>query len=135
MIHYDPTASSLTTDRRRRSAIAAVAALAFAGALSATHGAAAQYVGPSSVPASDVKTLIDRGRDDQRAVLRGRIVSHEGGDDYTFEDSTGRIRAEIPARRFPANRPIDERQMVELTGKLDRDRNRVEFEVESLRPL
>jgi len=110
-------------------ALVAIAAIATAPI------ASAQYIRPSSVPQSTVKALLESGKDDQKAVLRGRIVSHDGDDDYTFEDETGRIRVEISANLFPAGQPIDDKRQVELTGELDRDRGKVEFDVDKLRPL
>lgn len=111
------------------------AALVLAVTFAISTPAAAQYTGPSSIPTSTVKALLDEGKDDQRAVLRGRIVSHDGGNDYTFADDTGRIRAEISAKHFPPGQPIDDQRTVELTGELDRDRDGVEFDVDKLRPL
>lgn len=99
-----------------------------------TAPAAAQkgYSGPSTVPVKTVKVLTDTGHDDENAVLRGRIVSHDGGDHYTFEDETGRIRVDIDNKDFPAGVQIDEKTKVELRGELDRDRNGVEFDVDSI---
>ncbi len=127
-----------------RAALAATAAaLAVGGALaqgytgpSAAGGApAAQrgYAGPSSIPAMTVKELLDKGKDDQRAVLRGRIVSHDGGENYTFDDGTGRIRVEIEPKHFPTGRTIDDKTVVELTGELDKGFRDVEFEVDQIK--
>lgn len=88
------------------------------------------YVGPSTVALTNVRTLLEHGVDNQNAKLRGRIVSHEGGKHYTFEDDTGRIRVEIKQRYFPAQQSIDAQTRVELIGELDKDSHRMEFEVE-----
>ena len=93
------------------------------------------YAGPSSIPVMSVKELLDKGRDDQHAVLRGRIVSHDGGENYTFDDGTGTIRVELKPRHFPAGQTIDDKTNVELSGKLDKDFRKVEFEVRQLRVL
>lgn len=61
-------------------------------ALALPFAASAQYAGPSSVPAMTVKQLLDTGKDDQHATLRGFIVSHDGGEHYTFADDSGRMR-------------------------------------------
>jgi len=99
-----------------------------------TGAAAPQgYAGPSAIPAMSVKELLDKGRDDQHATLRGRIVSHDGGKKYTFDDGTGRIRVEIKPKHFPAGRAIDDKTVVELTGELDKGFNKVEFEVDQIR--
>ncbi len=87
------------------------------------------YTGPSSLAVSSVKSLLDDGRDDQPARLQGRIVSHDGGDKYTFADDSGRITVEIDAKRFPAGQSIGADQRVELQGELERDWRRVHFDV------
>ncbi|MGE8320626.1 MAG: YgiW/YdeI family stress tolerance OB fold protein [Comamonas sp.] len=122
------------------------AALAAGGALaqgytgpssekSATAAATQGYAGPSSIRAMSVKELLDTGKDDQHAILRGRIVSHDGGEHYTFDDGTGRIRVEIKRKHFPANQSIDDKTMVELTGEFDKGFTKVEFEVDQIRVL
>ncbi len=110
-------------------------AATLAAALGVSGGAMAQYTGPSSVPVMTVKQLLEQGRDDQYATLRGRIVSHDGGDDYTFEDETGRIRVDIDAKDFPAGQSFDDKRQIEITGEFDKGRNGDEFEVEQLRML
>lgn len=93
------------------------------------------YTGPSSVAVMSVKALIDTGRDDQNAILRGRIVSHDGDDHYTFDDGTGRIRVDIDKDEFPAGVKIDDKTMVELRGEVDRDRQGIEFDVDEIRVM
>lgn len=124
-----------------------LASAALAGALAAGGASAQGYTGPSSVPAdaqrgyagpssvavTSVKTLIETGRDDQKAILRGRIVSHDGGDHYTFDDGTGRIRVDIDDHDFPAGVKIDDKTTVELHGELDLDRKGIEFDVDAIR--
>jgi len=95
----------------------------------------AQYTGPTSVPHSTARALMESGRDKQPAVLQGRIVSHDGGKRYTFADDSGRLPLEISPKYLPQGRPFDERQRVELTGKLDKDFRKTEFEVKQLRLL
>jgi len=106
--------------------------------------ALAQYSGPrtqsqsgygnsaSALTPTTVQQLLATGRDDQVAVLRGRIVSWQGGKHYTFDDGTGQIRLEIKPLRFPLDQKIDETTEVELVGELERDRKGVEFEVERI---
>ncbi|WP_313620599.1 NirD/YgiW/YdeI family stress tolerance protein [Achromobacter sp.] len=97
--------------------------------------AAQGYSGPSTVAVTTVKELLANGRDDQNAILRGRIVSHDGDDHYTFDDGTGQIRVEIDHDDFPAGQKIDDKTQVELRGELDRDRKGVEFDVDSIRVM
>lgn len=115
--------------------IAGAQAQGYAGPSKAPDAARQGYAGPSSVPVTTVKALTETGHDDQDAVLRGRIVSHDGGDHYTFEDDTGRIKVDIDDKRFPAGVRIDEKTMVELEGELDRDRHGVEFDVDRVRVM
>lgn len=93
----------------------------------------AEYVGPSTVAQASVQQLSQSGRDDQYAVLRGRLVSHDGGKHYTFEDSSGRMTVEISPKVMPVERKFDAQQQLELTGKLDKDFRKTEFEVKQLR--
>ncbi len=98
---------------------------------SAAPGAA--YTGPSSVPVTTVKQLLASASDDQHARLQGRIVSHDGGKNYTFADDTGRMPVEISAKRFPPSQPIGADQRVEIAGEVDKDLRKMEFEVDSVR--
>lgn len=85
---------------------------------------------PGTVPLMTVKQLLDAGRDDQPARLQGRIVSHESGERYTFEDATGRITVEIDNEDFPAGQTVSDKQRVELLGEFDKGLRRTEFEVD-----
>ena len=98
-------------------------------AATAQHGS---YSGPSSVPLMTVKQLLEAGQDDQHARLQGRIVSHDGGDKYTFADDSGRITVEIDDDRFPAGQSIGAEQRVELFGEFDKGLRKREFEVDRI---
>ncbi|ARP93523.1 YgiW/YdeI family stress tolerance OB fold protein [Bordetella genomosp. 13] len=95
-------------------------------------GKPAAYSGPSSVPLMTVKQLLDTGTDDQHARLQGRIVSHDGGDRYTFEDDSGRISVEIDDDDFPQGQPISAQTRVELLGEFDKGRRGSELEVDKI---
>lgn len=112
-----------------------VSAQGYTGPSTAPAGAQQGYAGPSSVAVTSVKVLLETGRDDQNAILRGRIVSHDGDDHYTFDDGTGRIRVDIDDDDFPVGVKIDDKTMVELHGELDRDRKGVEFDVDEIRVM
>ncbi|MFT3719348.1 YgiW/YdeI family stress tolerance OB fold protein [Pseudorhodoferax sp.] len=90
------------------------------------------YTGPSSVPLTTVQQLLAAGRDDQPARLQGRLVSHDGGDRYTFADDTGRITAEIDAKDFPPGQAIGAEQRVELHGEFEKGRRTTKFEVDRI---
>lgn len=109
------------------------AALALGMSL-AMSAAFAQYAGPSTVPTMTVKQLLDTGKDDQHATLRGFIVSHDGGEHYTFADDSGRMKVEIDAKHFPAGVKIDDKVRVEITGEFDKDLvgNKAELDVKRL---
>jgi uncharacterized protein (TIGR00156 family) len=109
--------------------------LAIGGVLAAPLTAAwAQYSGPSSVQAMTVKQLLDTGKDDQHATLRGFIVSHDGGEHYTFADDSGRMKVEIDAKHFPPGVKIDDKVRVEISGEFDKDMvgNKAELDVKRL---
>lgn len=107
----------------------------YTGPSSAPSAKQQGYTGPSSVPAMSVKDMTANGRDDQNAILRGRIVSHDGDDHYTFDDGTGRIRVDIDDDDFPAGVKIDDKTTVELHGEVDRDRKSIEFDVDEVRVM
>lgn len=94
--------------------------------------ASGAYSGPSSVPLMTVQQLLDTGRDDQHARLRGRIVSHDGDEKYTFADDTGRIPVEISHKRFPPGQTVSAEQVVELSGEFEKGFRKVEFDVERM---
>ncbi|UXH80502.1 YgiW/YdeI family stress tolerance OB fold protein [Roseateles amylovorans] len=119
------TAATLSRRAVGKGAAALLGAL-FAGV---SH---AQYVGPTGLSLRTVKQLTEHGRDDEPARLRGRILSHDGGDHYTFADDTGRVMVEIDAHLFPPGTPIDDKRLVEITGELDRGFRSVKFDVKSM---
>lgn len=120
------------------SPVAATASAAISPAMPAAAAASLQpgrYVGPSSAVLSTVKQLLASGKDDQYALLQGKIVSHDQGKNYTFADDSGSMRIEISPKRFPQGQTISAEQRVELSGKLDKGWNKTEFEVKELRLL
>ncbi len=110
-------------------------AAGYTGPSSQAAQAARGYSGPSSVQVLTVKQLLDTGKDDQHARLQGRIVSHDGGDKYTFADDTGRITVEIDDDKFPPGQTIGAEQRVELYGEFDKGLRKTEFEVDRITVL
>ena len=104
-----------------------------APAAQAGAATAAPYTGPSSVSLMTVKQLLDTAKDDQHARLQGRIVSHDGGKNYTFADDSGRMPVEISAKNFPPGQPVSAEQRVEIVGEVDKDMRKMEFEVDQVR--
>jgi uncharacterized protein (TIGR00156 family) len=84
--------------------------------------AISRYTGPSLVPSTTAKQLLENGIDDQYAVLNGKLVRHAGGKDYVFSDSSGEILVEISPKYFPAGKTVDANTLVQLTGKFDKER-------------
>lgn len=97
--------------------------------------AAAPYAGPSSVALMTAKQVLDNGKDKQFARLQGRIVSHDGGKNYTFADDSGKLPVEISDKRFPPGQPLSAEQRVEIVGEIDKDFRSIEFEVDQMRLL
>lgn len=128
--------SALTAALLATSAVHAQPATGYTGPSAGARPAQASpqggYSGPSAVPLMTVKQLLDMGKDDQLARLQGRIVSHDGGDDYTFVDDSGRITVEIDDDRFPPGQTIGAEQRVELFGEFDKGLRRQEFEVDRI---
>ena len=100
-----------------------------------TFGLQAQqsgYRGPSAGVVSVAEAL--SLRDDTPVILRGYILRYLGNERYVFSDSTGSITVEIE-RRVWGNLSIDENDLVEISGEIDRGRNRIEVEVVSIRRI
>ena len=73
-------------------------------------------------------------RNDAPVILRGYIVRFLGNERYLFRDETGTITVEIE-RRVWGSLSIDENDLVEITGEIDREWNRIEVEVDTIRKL
>jgi len=106
-----------------------------AGTASGVSSASASYTGPSSVPLMTAKQVLDSGKDNQHVRLQGRLVSHDGGKNYTFADDSGRLPVEISTQRFPPGQSISAEQRVEIVGEIDKDFRSMEFEVDQIRLL
>ena len=86
----------------------------------------AQFVGPNvEKSARTVAEIIKAPVDDQRVVLRGKILRKIGNEKYIFSDGTAEIRVDIDDYEFPPQ-PITESTLVEISGKVD---------VELMRPV
>jgi uncharacterized protein (TIGR00156 family) len=103
------------------SAVAFAQSGAYTGPTTKAAPAAAGYAGPSSVPLLTAKELLANGKDDQHARLKGKLLSHKGGDKYEFADQSGKITVEIDEEHFPAGVKIDHTTVVELTGEFDKE--------------
>ena len=84
-------------------------------------GGAANYT-VSSI--KEVKKMYD----DQIAVVRGNITKRLSEDKYLFKDNTGELVVEIDYKYW-AGLQVDENDVLELTGKVDRDFYSVDLDV------
>lgn len=138
-MRYSLTAAALAAMLLAVGAAQAQPAAGYSGPSTAAQPAQAgkhgSYGGPSSVQLLTVKQLLETGKDEQHARLQGRIVSHDGGDKYTFADDSGRITLEIDDDRFPPGQTINAEQRVELVGEFDKGLRKREFEVDRITVL
>lgn len=95
-------------------------AMIIAGLLASASVSHAQYAGPTIAPTT-VNALLESGKNDQQVVLQGRIVRHNGGENYRFADSTGEMEIEIDAKNWPANTPIDANTEVRVHGEYEKE--------------
>ena len=75
-----------------------------------------------------------RFRDDTPVILQGRIVRALGREKYLFEDSTGTIVIEIDHDKW-RGLTVGPEDRVEISGEVDKNRHRVEIDVDRIRKL
>jgi len=75
-------------------------------------------------PIKDVMLMYD----DQIAVVKGNIVRRLSDDKYLFKDSSGEMVVEIDYKYW-AGLQVNEQDVIELTGKVDKDYNSVVLDV------
>jgi len=87
-------------------------------------------------PSADVSTVAQARtmRDDSPVILRGKIERSLGNEKYSFSDDTGTIIIDID-RRVWGTLTVDQNDTVEISGEIDRERNNVEVDVNSIRKL
>ena len=90
------------------------------------------YRGPNVEVTSveDAKKL----RDDSPVLLRGHIERYLGNEKYLFSDSTGIITIEIEHSVW-GTLSVDENDLLEISGEIDRDFRGVEVEVDSIKKI
>ena len=100
----------------------------------------ADFTGPSAYPAgqgftsgsniysvSSIKDVMGM-YDDQIAVIKGNIIQRLSDDKYLFKDKTGEMVVEIDYKYW-GGLQVDEKDTLELTGKVDKDYNAVTLDV------
>ena len=101
---------------------------------SAAGEQAAVDMGPRAVTAMTTRQVLEHGRNEQVVRLRGRIVSHEGGQNYTFRDNTGSLPVTIGRSKLPGKHALRSGQHVELVGQIFKEmRHKMEFRVKQVR--
>jgi uncharacterized protein (TIGR00156 family) len=90
------------------------------------------YKGPGAVviTVAEAKNL----RDDTPVILRGKIERFLGDKKYLFSDDTGNIVIEIDNRVW-GDLSVDENEVVEINGEIDREFRGNEVEVDAIRKI
>jgi uncharacterized protein (TIGR00156 family) len=90
------------------------------------------YKGPGAVAitVAEAKNL----RDDTPVILRGKIERFLGDEKYLFSDDTGNIVIEIDNRVW-GSLSVDENEVVEINGEIDREFRGNEVEVRTIRKI
>ena len=83
--------------------------------------------GPEVMSAKRAATM----RDDSRVFLRGHIIQKLAEDKYLFRDSSGTIIMDIDDGDWNGQ-TVSPEDIVEVYGKVDKDRDSVEIEVKRL---
>ena len=73
-------------------------------------------------------------RDDTHAILRGNIVKQIKHEKYLFKDATGEIVVEIDDDDW-GGVTVGPQDTVELIGEIDRDINKIEFDVDIIKKV
>ncbi len=92
----------------------------------------AGYKGPTSSAfvKSNVKTAL-QAKDNTQMALEGYIKNHIRKDKYSFQDNSGSMVVEIDKEDF-LEIHVDENTFVRISGEVDKDFSKVEFEVDFL---
>jgi uncharacterized protein (TIGR00156 family) len=90
------------------------------------------YKGPGSafVTVKEAKEL----KDDTPVVLRGKVEKFFGDEKYLFSDSSGNITIEIDDKLWKGI-SIDQNDLVEIMGEVDKDFVKVEVDVKSIKKI
>jgi uncharacterized protein (TIGR00156 family) len=90
------------------------------------------YTGPGLDPITiaEAKNL----RDDSPVVLRGKIERFLGDEKYLFSDDSGTITIEIDNRLW-AGFSVNQNDIVEINGEVDKDFRGIEIEVNSIKKV
>lgn len=97
-----------------------------------TVNAQGGYKGPKAgaVTVAEAKNL----RDDAPVILKGKIERFIGDEKYLFSDASGNISIEIDNKIW-GNLSVDQNDLVEITGEIDKDFMTVEIEVKAIKKM
>lgn len=87
-------------------------------------------VNPVVSPIKDVLKM----RDNQVATIKGNIVKRMSDDKYLFKDNSGEMTVEID-NKYWGGLQVDESNVLELTGKVDKDFNSISLEVFTVKKI
>ncbi|MDR0410093.1 MAG: NirD/YgiW/YdeI family stress tolerance protein [Spirochaetaceae bacterium] len=90
------------------------------------------YKGPGSDTEITTVEQAKKLKDDAQVVLKGTIDKKLGGEKYLFSDSSGSIIIEIDDHLW-RGLSADQNDTLEITGEVDRGRNKVEIEAHSIK--
>lgn len=108
-----------------------VCAQGFTGEKAAKGGFSDGTNAPSAITTVE-KAL--KMRDDTHAILRGNIVKQIKHEKYLFKDATGEIVVEIDDDDW-GGVTVGPQDTVELIGEIDRDINKIEFDVDIVKKV
>lgn len=106
-----------------------VSAQGFTGEKAAKGG----FTGGSKAEVTTVAQAL-KMKDDAKAVLRGNIVKQVGHEKYLFKDATGEIVIEIDDDDW-GGVTVGPQDTVELIGEVDKDFNKIEFDVDIVKKV
>jgi uncharacterized protein (TIGR00156 family) len=97
-----------------------------------TASAQEGYSGPGLDPLTveEAKNL----RDDSPVLLQGKITRFLGDEKYLFSDDSGTITIEIEHRLWKGL-SVNQDDLVEIIGEVDKDFRKIEIEVDSIRKI
>ena len=88
------------------------------------------YTGPSAVSTMTVAEVLKLG-DDKPVILVGKIEKSLGNEKYTFTDNTGSVTVEIDDEEW-RGLTLNENDIVEIKGEIDKDFTSFEVDVDSI---
>ncbi len=104
------------------------------GCLLIPAGASAGFKGPGAVSKVLSVEAVGGLKDDSRVVLEGFLVKQIRDEHYLFRDETGTIEVEIDDEDF-RGLDVTPKTRVRILGEVDKDRNSVTVDVDSLEIL